>query len=208
MALDVTERQITETWYELTGDLEARDLFPRLLPNSDSIVEVEEDIQTESEFDDGKYDGCPQDHCAMEDEVEEFTKSAISEFHDEALSAAKTILTVLKAGETLLHKDFECEEEDILDEAAKALGIELPWDPAEAAQLAAEKAAREARVKQEREQQELRTKEAAEALEKARELFKAGNSHGLVRATFPNFTTEIANLVGALRKEGVKIATR
>ncbi len=208
MPLEVIERQTTETWYALTGDLAARDVFPRLLPNSESIKEVEEDITTESEFDDGKYDGYPQDDGEMEEEIDEFTQSAISEFHDEALTAAKTTLTALNAGKTLLHKDYEHEEEDILEEAAKALGIAVPWDPAEAAQIAAEEAAGEARLKREREQQELRTKEAAEVLEKARHLFTAGNSHAVVRAMFPNFTTEIANLVGALRREGVTIAAR
>ena len=36
-------------------------------------------------------------------------------------------------------------EYEILEEAAKALGIAVPWDPAEAAQIAAEQAASHAR---------------------------------------------------------------
>jgi hypothetical protein len=45
MTLQVTERQSVEQWYELSGAVEAKELFPTLLPNSESLKEVE-DIQT------------------------------------------------------------------------------------------------------------------------------------------------------------------
>jgi hypothetical protein len=208
MSLQVTERQQVEQWYELNGYIEACEVFPRLLPNSESVAEIEEDIESEHEFNEGRYDGCPQEDESMEDEVAEFTKSAISEFHDEALTAAKNILTALKVGQTLLHGDFEDEEESIVEEAAKALGVAVPWDPAEAAQIAADEAARQVRLQQERELAELRAKKTAEVLENARQLFKTGNSHAAVRTMFPAFETAIASLVGAMRKEGVQIATR
>jgi hypothetical protein len=208
MSLQVTERQQVEQWYELSGYIEACEVFPRLLPNSESVAEVEDDIESEHEFKEGRYDGCPQEDDAMEGEIDDFTKSAISEFHDEALTAAKNMLTALKAGETLLHKTFQDEEEAVLEEAAKALGIAVPWDPAEAAQIAADEAARQVRLQQERELAELRAKKTAEVLENARQLFKTGNSHAAVRAMFPAFETAIASLVGAMRKEGVQIATR
>lgn len=68
-----------------------------------------------------------------------------SEFHDEALAAAKATLTALQAGQTLLQEDFRDEEKVVLEEAAKALGIAVPWDPAEAAQIAKDKAEAHAR---------------------------------------------------------------
>jgi hypothetical protein len=70
MTLHVTERQQTEFWYRLSGHLAASELFPRLLPNSESRKEVE-GIETEHETDVGRYDEspCPD---AMEDEVVEF----------------------------------------------------------------------------------------------------------------------------------------
>jgi hypothetical protein len=208
MTLHVTERQTTEQWYELSGCIEARELFPTLLPNSESVKEIEdEDIETEHEFEEGRYDGCPQGPEEMQDEVDEFTKSALAEFHDEALAAAKAVLTAaLQAGQTLLLKNFDEDEEVILEEAAKALDVAIPWDPAEAAQMAADKAASEAQAQRAREQEELRKKETAGVLEKARQLFKDGNSHAAVRAMFPAFTTAIGDLVGALRKEGLQIA--
>jgi hypothetical protein len=208
MALHVTERQTTDTWYELTGDLEACELFPTLLRDSESAKEVENEINSEHDTADGRYDGYPAPE-AMEDEVAEFTKAAIAELHDEALAAAKTTLTTaLKAGETLLHKNFEDEEEGVLEEAAEVLGVAIPWDPVEAAQVAAEQAVRQAEMQQDHERQALRAKETAEALENARQLFKTGNSHAVVRAKLPKFTTEIASLVGELRKQGVQIARR
>ena len=206
MTLQVTERQTTTQWYELSGELEARELFPNLLPNSKSVKEVEEDIKTEAEEVEGKYDGCPQEDDAMEDENAEFTSTAVAEFNPEALAAAKNRLTALKDGETLLRQNFEEAEEEVLEEAGKVLGVAVPWDPVEAAQIAAYVAAEEQRRKEEELQNELRAKGRAEVLEKARALFKAGNSHVAVRAMFPLFTNEIAMLVGAMRKEGVKIA--
>jgi hypothetical protein len=146
MSLQVTERQQVEQWYELSGYIKACEVFPKLLPNSESVAEVEDDIESEHEFNEGRYDGCPQGPEAMQDEFDKFTKSALSEFHDEALTAAKDLLMALKATETLLHKDFEDKEEEILEEAAKALGIALPWDPAEAAQIAAAQIAQHART--------------------------------------------------------------
>jgi hypothetical protein len=147
MGLEVTERQTMQQWYELSGDLKARELFPQLLPTSESVKdarEVDEEIRTEPEEKAGPYDGFSQPLDAMQDEVDEFTKAAIAEFHDEALTAAKALLTALKAGSTLLHKDFEEVEEEILEEAAKELGVAIPWDPVEAAQIAAAEAARRA----------------------------------------------------------------
>ena len=207
MTLQVTERQSVEQWYELSGAVEAKELFPTLLPNSESLKELE-DIQTEPEVSEGRYDGCPQPDEEMENEIAEFTDSALSEFHDEALTAAKNLLTALKAGQTLLHGDFEEQEEEILEEAATALGIALPWDPVEAARIAAEEAASQVRLQQERALAEPRATKTSEVLENARQLFKTGNSHAAVRALFPEFTTAIATLVGVLRKEGVQIATR
>jgi hypothetical protein len=218
MALEVYERQQTEQWYVLSGYIEAREVFPTLLPNSESVVEIEDDegeIETEHEFNEGGYDGCPQELEQMEDEVAEFTKSALMEFHDEALAAAKAMLTALKAGETLLRANFDEDgrEEVILEEAATALGVVVPWDPVEAAEIAAAEVAHQAALQRQREQAELdaiqaelRAKETAEVLEKARELFKAGNSHAAVRAAFPQFATQIASLVGELRKQGMQIA--
>jgi hypothetical protein len=145
MSLQVIERQSTTQWYELCGHLEASELFPRLLPNSESIKEMDEEIETEPEVVEGRYDGCLQDDCEMEDEIAEFTKSALSEFHDEALAAAKATLTALQAGQTLLQRGFQDEEEVVLEEAAKALCIAIPWDPVEAAQIATEQAASHAR---------------------------------------------------------------
>lgn len=202
MPLSVTERQTTKTWYELNGDLEARELFPNLLPNSDSVIEMEEEMSTEPEEDDGRYDGCPASDDEMETEIDKFTNSALAEFHPEALAAAKAKLTALKPGQTLLRGDFEDAEQTILDEAAKELGIPDPWDLAEAAQIAEE----EARRKQRREEEERRQKETPEVLEKARSLFNAGKSHTAVREMFPNHKGAIANLVGELRSQGVHIA--
>jgi len=205
MSLSVTERQITETWYELGGDLEARELFPNLLPNSESVKEVEENISTEHEEGEGKYDGFPSELDEMPDEIEEFTESAIAEFHDEVMTAAKARLTALQSGQTLLRGDFEDAEEAILNEAAKELGIPDPWDPVETAQIAAYEAAEEARQKQMREEEEQRKKEAAEVLEKARTLFQAGTSHATVRGMFPTHEGRIGQLVGDLRRQGVHV---
>src|SRR5579862_4264433 len=107
MSLHVVERQMTETWYELYGELKASDLFPRLLPNTDSTKEVEDEIKTEGEFKEGRYDGCPQEEDEMEEEIAEFTESALVAFHDEAIVAAKALLKALKAGQTLLCREFE-----------------------------------------------------------------------------------------------------
>ena len=71
---------------------------------------MSEDIQTESEVAAGRYDGYDASDDVMEDEIAEFTKSAIAGFHDEALTAAKIMLTALKTGETLLRRNFEDEE--------------------------------------------------------------------------------------------------
>jgi hypothetical protein len=215
MSLQVIERQTTTQWYELSGDLEARELFPRLLPNSKSVTEnaSEPEIKTEPEEVEGGYDGFPQDDAEMEGEIAEFTKSALAEFHDEALAAAKATLTALQGGQTLLHEDFEDEEEVVLGEAAKALGIAIPWDPAEAAQMAAAQAAAEVRHQQWLEEEKLRQaaeelsrKATEQVLEQATQLFKAGTSHAAVRARFPNFANEIGGLVGRLRSQGVRIA--
>jgi hypothetical protein len=215
MSLHVTERQATEQWYELDGELSARELFPNLLAKSESVKEIEESIQSEHEEVEGKYDGCPQEDDSMQDEIDEFIESARAEFHGEALDAAKAVLLALKPGETLLREHFDEEgtEEIILEEAAKALGVVIPWDPVEAAEIAAAAVAHQAALQRRREQAELEAKEAevrkketTEVLEKARELFKAGNSHAAVKAMFPKFATAIAVLVGELRKQGVQIA--
>jgi hypothetical protein len=208
MALQVIERQTTEQWYELSGTLAASEIFPNLLSKSESIwdtAEQDEEIKTEREQVEGKYDGCPQEDDAMEDEIAEFTKSAIAEFHDEALNAATAMLTALKPGDTLLQRDFEDTEMEILEEAAKALGIAVPFDPVEAAQMVAEQAAQEARLQQHREQEVLRAKQTAEVVERARLLFQQGNSHTVVRARFPEFASAIATLVGELRRQGVQV---
>ena len=202
MSFEVIERQVTETWYELQGSIEARELFPTLLPNSESVMEIEDGITTEHEVAEGKYDGCPADECEMEDEVAERKESAIVRFAPEALVAAKAWLMALKPGDTLLRADLEEAEETAFEEAAKELGITIPWDPAEAAQLAEQ----EARWKRMREEEEQRTREAPEVLEKARALFKAGSSHTAVRGMFPNHAGQIAKLVGEMRSQGVHIA--
>lgn len=146
MSLQVTERQTVEQWYELSGNLEARELFPTLLPNSQTAKEIDEEepIETEREGEAGRYDGYPQEDDEMEGEIAEFTESALSEFHDEALTAAKARLAALKPEQTLLCGDFEDVELVILEEAAEAMGVAIPWDPAEAAEIAADKAARHA----------------------------------------------------------------
>jgi hypothetical protein len=128
MSLRVTERQKLETWYELSGDIEARDLFPTLLPTSNSLVEADE-IETEHDIGAGRYDGFDQPDYEMRQEIAEFTESALVEFHSEALAAAKAALKALTAGETLLHKNFKDQEVSVLEEAAKALGVVICWDP-------------------------------------------------------------------------------
>jgi hypothetical protein len=145
MPLEVIERQTTEQWYELSGDLAASEIFPRLLPKSESTWDARDgEIETEHEQVDGPYDGCPQPDTEMKKEIAEFTKSAIAEFHDEALTAAKTMLTALKAGQTVLRGDFRELEKNIMEKAAKELGVAVPWDPVEAAQKAAQIAAEQA----------------------------------------------------------------
>jgi len=202
MPLEVVQRQVTETWYELGGSIEARELFPTLLPNSESVMEIEGDITTEHEVAEGKYDGSPADEAEMEDEIAEVTESAKERFAPEALTAAKAKLMELKPEATLLHSDLEEAEETAYEEAAKELGITIPWDSAEAAQIAEE----EARRQQRHEEEERRKKETPEVLEKARSLFNAGNSHTAVRRMFPNHKDSIAKLVGEMRSQGVHIA--
>lgn len=205
MALSVTERQKTERWYELYGHLEARELFPKLLPNSDSVMEMDEEISTEPELVESGYDGCPAEHRRMANEVAKFNESAIAKFRDEALPAANAMLTGLAAGQTLLRRDFKEIEKTFLEEAAKELAISIPWDAAEAAQMAADEAAKEAFRKRMLEEDERRKQEIAEVLEKARSLFMAGNSHTAVRGMFPNYAGQIGGLVGELRRQGVQI---
>jgi hypothetical protein len=206
MPLDVTECQVSKTWYQLTGDLSASELYPKLLPNSQSVVEIDDPIETEPEEQDGQYDGASADDGEMENEIAEFTKAAIAEFHDEALAAAKTTLTSLKPSQTLLHADFESEEEEILEEAANVLGTAVPWDPIEAAQDAVRRAENELRELQRKRAEELTNQQIAEVLQKAEPLLRAGNSHATVRAMFPpEFSGKIANLVGELRSQGVRI---
>lgn len=206
MPLGVTQCSTKETWYQLWGELEACELFPKLLSSSDSWKEMEEAIETEHEIDAGPYDGCPAEKCRMENEIAKFTESAIAEFRNEALAAAKAKLTGLEAGQTLLRHDFTAVEQTIVEAAAKELGITVPWDPAEAAQMAAAEAAKESERRMREEEEEQLKKETAEVLEKARSLFMGGNSHSAVRNVFPQFSGQIANLVGAMRSQGVHIA--
>ena len=118
MALSVRKKKTTR--YELSGSLEASKLFPKLLAGSDDELEIEGHI--ESEYDDGwDYDYLD----SMDDEVCEFTGRAVAHFHDAALAAAKALLTT--PGLTLLHRDFKEDEEDVLEEAATKLGINVPW---------------------------------------------------------------------------------
>ena len=205
MPLNVTQCSTKETWYQLGGELEACELFPKLLSNSNSWKEMEEVIDTKHEIDDGPYDGCPAEKCRMANEIAMFTESAIAEFRGEALAAAKAILTALKAGQTLLRRDFKEIEKTLLEEAAKELAISVPWDAAEAAQLAAEETEKEARSKRWLEEEERRKQQTAEVLNKARALFEAGDSHTAVRALFPNYAGQIGNLVGDLRWQGQNI---
>jgi hypothetical protein len=88
------------------------------------------------------------------------------------------------------------------------MGIAAPWDPVEAAEMAAAQAAEEARLQREREEEEQRKKAIAEALEKARDLLLMGKSTAFVSAMFPNFQGQIGNLVGELRSQGVQIPKR
>lgn len=214
MALCVIERQQKETWYELHGELKANELFPALLPNSQSNKKPEDDIRTESDFEPGRYDGqkCPDAEARgdVEAKIDQFNKLAMAEFHDEALAAAKAKLTALNPGETLLQRDFlEEGDYDVLEEAAKELGISIPWDPAEAAQIeakwAAEETARFQREKEQREQLAAFCSALPEPLQKVAELLKTGNSHSAVRAMFPDLEGKISGLVGELRKRGVQI---
>jgi hypothetical protein len=137
MSLCVTERQQTEQWYELSGCLEASELFPKLLAGSNDVLEVEDVIETPHDTDSGRYDGFEQDQCEMEDEVAEFTQTAIAQFHDSALAAAKALLAT--PGQTLVHRDFEEIEEKVLEEAAMSLGIAIPWFTEATPQTAAPK---------------------------------------------------------------------
>ena len=127
MALTVNEFQTKTTRYELSGDLEARELFPVLLPNSQAFKAIDEDepIVEEEGGDSEDWGPVPGVPRAMRADVAEFTKSALAEFHDEALAAAKA---VLQAGQALLRKNFKEEEVVVLQEAAEALGVTILWD--------------------------------------------------------------------------------
>jgi hypothetical protein len=88
MPLQVIERQTTKTWYELAESLTSRAVSEASL-NSKSVKEIEEEIKTERETREGKYDGCLQEDDALEEEIAEFTDSALAEFQEEVLTAAK-----------------------------------------------------------------------------------------------------------------------
>lgn len=130
--------QVVRQWVEVLGEVEASELFPALLPNSKSVYEVE--IDTEDDPTPGKYDGFDQD---VPDEIQEQAElEAEQEFHGEALEAAKSFLQGMAPAISILREDFEEREQEVLEEAAKLLGIDMPWDAAEAARVQAEEEAR------------------------------------------------------------------
>jgi hypothetical protein len=216
--LRAIERQVTTTWIEVDGEVTAAELFPNLLPESESFIEYESN--TEEESDDGRYDGCPQD--VPEGCEEEATAQAEEEFHAEALAAARKYL---QAHSSILRKSLEDREVKLLEAAAADLGISVPWDVAEAAQIAADQAALEARKRAYEAQQQVfkqlllqfREKHGIDApcndcntellviLDQAADLLRTGNAVQTVQNLFPKYKGQIANLVGPLRKRGVVI---
>jgi len=114
--------QVSKTWDEVDGTLEAAELFPNLLPDSKSELEacelVEDEDELRTEESEGPYDGCPQD---VDDEIEAaLTEKAEAEFRSEAFEAAKTYL---RTHSTIFHKNLEDREIIILEAAAAELGI-------------------------------------------------------------------------------------
>jgi hypothetical protein len=127
--------QVSKTWDEVDGTLEAAELFPNLLPDSTSeleaceLVEDEDELRTEER--EGRYHGCPQD---VDEDIEAaLTEMAEAEFRSEALEAAKTYL---RTHSTIFHENLEVREIIILEAAAAELGIVVPWDTEEASQIA------------------------------------------------------------------------
>lgn len=163
MSLRATEVQ--RQWLEILGDVGASEIFPRLLSDSESIYEVE--ISTEDEAMPGRYDGFDQD---VPEEIQEQAESeAEAEFHDEALQAAKSFLQGIAPAESILREDFEERERKVLEEAAKLLGVEVPWDAAEAASIQAEEQARIRKLEDDK-------KAAAEYLETVNATIAAGGT--------------------------------
>ncbi len=225
MGLYATE--VVRQWLDVTGGVEASELFPALLSKSESIYEVE--ISTEDDARPGKYDGYEQD--VPEEIKEQAELEAEQEFHHEALEAAKSFLRGIAPATSILREDFEEREQKVLEEAAKLSGIDVPWDAAEAASIQAEEEARIRKLEAEK-------KVAAEYLETAsamiasggilpafpRELtynfrlrqqidnivtgemekqLRSGKPRNEVAAHFPGFGGQLGNLVGKLRAQGV-----
>jgi hypothetical protein len=226
MSLYATE--VVRQWLDIGGTVEASELFPTLLSKSESEYEVE--ISTEDDATPGKYDGCEQD---VPGEIQEQAElEAEQEFHGEALEAAKSFLQGVAPATSILRGDFDEREQKVLEEAAKLLGVEVPWDAAEAASIQAEEEARIRKLEAEK-------KVAAEYLETANAMIaaggilpafptltweltynlrqqldnivtgemekqlRAGKPRNEVAARFPGFGGQLGNVVGKLRAQGV-----
>src|SRR5260370_4395019 len=163
MGLYATE--VVRQWLDVTGGVEASELFPALLSKSESIYEVE--ISTEDDARPGKYDGYEQD--VPEEIKEQAELEAEQEFHHEALDAAKSFLRGIAPATSILREDFEEREQKELEEAAKLSGIDVPWDVAESASIQAEEEARIRKLEAEK-------KVGAEDLEQANAMIPWGGS--------------------------------
>jgi hypothetical protein len=231
MSLYATERQMERQWLEVGGGVGASELFPTLLLNSKSVHEV--DISTEeedgTEESEGRYDGYSQH--VPEDIQEQAELDAEQEFHGEALEAAKSFLQGIAPATSILREDFEEREQKVLEEAAKLLGIDVPWDAEEAARVQAEEDARIRKLEADK-------KAAADYLEAVNaaiatgdilpafsdahaydydlrqrlnkivtsEMEKqlwSGKSRNEVAARFPGFEGPLGHVIGELRAKGV-----
>lgn len=226
MSLHATEVQ--RQWLEVLGDVEASELFPTLLSGSKSIHEVE--IDTEDEATPGKYDGFEQD---VPKEIREQAESdAEVKFHGEAMEAAKSFLQGIAPAESILREDFEEREQKVLEEAAKLLGIEVPWDATEAARVQAEEDARIRKLEADKKlaadyletvnatiaaggilpafpalpflgEWELRQQIDKIITGEMEKQLRSGKPRNEVAARFPGFRGQLGNLIGELRAQGI-----
>lgn len=174
--VEVTERQVTEQWYEASGEVRAQSLYPTLLQESEAVYEI--DLETEPWRRDGNYDGYPGDFEDVEELFDGgFEQEVLQEFHEEALEGAKQFLLNLKAESMLLHSDFTEYEEQILQEASQSLGVSIPWNPNEDAMVAERE-----RIEKEKRTEAARQRELRIAEIKAR--LEAGESEESLRKAF------------------------
>jgi hypothetical protein len=230
MSLYATEVQMVRQWLDIGGAVEASELYPTLLSKSESEYEVEIDTEEGTEEEPGKYDGCSQD---VPGEIQEEAElEAEQEFHGEALEAARSFLHGIAPATSILREDFEEREQKVLEEAARLLGVEVPWDVAEAARIQAEEDTRIRKLEAEK-------KVAADYLETVNAAIAAGGNlpafpavgvkleydlrhqvnkivtsemenqlrlgkpRNEVAARFPGFMGQLGNLIGELRAQGV-----